>query len=269
MIAAMKHPVYLIASLVGLSAVSAGSLFAQDAPPAAPATPVVAAPPGSTNTPAGAARRGGPAGGARRGGTVDLGPLPEIHAAVPNTLPGLLGKPLKWKSTGILVGPSNDATHVVHSIKDPTIFRYKDKWEIYATAHVISGPAAVALQNPSTNQPATGGRRGGGGGTFNMIHVSFADWKDAPKAPQLFMDTLPGFGSYKCAPEVFYFAPQKKWYYTFQTQPAVYCTSDTPDDPKSWTAPAPFFAQGTPMPNLPIDYHFIGDGKTMYMFYRR
>jgi hypothetical protein len=52
-----------------------------------------------------AARRGGPRSGP------DLGPLPEIHAPVPNTLPGLLGKPLKWKSTGILVRPQHDPTH--------------------------------------------------------------------------------------------------------------------------------------------------------------
>jgi hypothetical protein len=204
---------------------------------------------------------------ARGRGGPDLGPLPEIHAAVPNTLPGLLGKPLKWVSTGPLVSPVNDPTHLLHSIKDPTIAFIDGKWEVYATAHMVSGPAAAALMNPST-QPATGrGRGGGGGGTFNMIHVSFADWKDAPKARLHYMDTNPAFGGYKCAPELFYFTPQKKWYFIFQTQPAVYCTSDTPGDPMSWTNPQPFFAQGTPMPNLPIDFHCIGDGQYMYMFF--
>jgi hypothetical protein len=193
--------------------------------------------------------------------------VPEIHAPVPNTLPGLLGKPLKWVSTGPLVSPVNDATHFLHSVKDPTIFFYENKWHIYATAHMVSGPAAAALLNPSTNQPATGRGRGGGGGTFNMIYVSFADWKDAPNAKLHYMDTNPNFGGYKCAPEVFYFAPQKKWYYIFQTQPAVYCTSDTPGDPDSWTRPQPFFTQGTPMPNLPIDFHVIGDGEYMYLFF--
>ena len=71
--------------------------------------------------------------GASRGerrGNRDLGPLPEIHASVPNTLPGLLGKPLKWKSTGVLVSPQNDPTHFLYSVKDPTVFRYDDKLEI-------------------------------------------------------------------------------------------------------------------------------------------
>lgn len=206
--------------------------------------------------------------GGRRGPrpAPNLGPIPEIHAPVANTLPGLLGKPLKWVSSDILVAPQNDATHFLYSVKDPAIFRYNDKWHVYATAYMVSGPAAAALLNPGTNQPGAGPRRGAGG-TFNMVYTSFADWKDAPNAKLHYMDAKPGFGGYRCAPEVFYFTPQKKWYYIFQTQPPVYCTSDTPDDPMSWSAPQPFFAPGTPMPNLPIDYHFIGDGEHMYMFF--
>ncbi len=208
----------------------------------------------STPSPAPANATPPPADGARRGPRppVDLGPLPEIHAAIPNTLPGLLGKPLKWKSTAPLVVPVNDDTHTLHSIKDPTIARIDGKWEIYATAHMDS-------VNPDKTPKSRN--------TFNMIHVSFADWKDAPKAPLFYMDNNPNFTGYKCAPELFYFAPQKKWYFTFQTQPPVFCTSETPGDPNSWTKPEPFFARGTPMPRLPIDFHFIGDGEYMYMFF--
>ncbi len=230
----MKTHPFLFVSFMSLVVASAAPLFAQ----------------------------GGP--GQRRG--PDLGPIPEIHAPVTNTLPGLLGKPIKWVSTGILVAPQNDADHFLYSVKDPTIFRYHGKWEIYATAYMVSGPAAAALQNPGTNQPSAGYRRGGGGG-WNMIHTSFADWKDAPNAKLFYMDTVPGFGGYKCAPEVFYFSPQKKWYFTFQTQTPAYSTSDNPDDPTSWSAPQQFFERGTPLPGLPIDYHFIGDGEYMYMFF--
>ena len=227
----MKNPQLFIVSLTSLAVASTAPLFAQDEP-----------------------------------GRPNLGPVPEIHAPVPNTLPGLLGQPIKWKSTGVLVAPQNDATHFLYSVKDPTIFRYHNKWEVYATAYMVSGPAAAALENPGTNQPAPVQRRGGGGG-WNMIHTSFADWKDAPNAKLFYMDTAPGFGGYKCAPEMFYFSPQKKWYYTFQTQTPAYATSETPDDPMSWSAPRQFFAPGTPLPRLPIDYHFIGDGQYMYMFF--
>jgi hypothetical protein len=259
----VKKTPFLIVSLMGVAVTLATPLFAQDSPaPATPSTNAQVAAPAAT----GASSNAAPA-GARRGPrpAPNLGPVPEVHAPVPNTLPGLLGKPLKWKSTDVLVAPQNDATHFLYSIKDPTVFRYNNKWEVYATANMVSGPAAAALLNPSTNQPTASPRRGGG--TFNMVHVSFADWKDAPKAKLHYMDAKPGFGGYRCAPEVFYFTPQKKWYYIFQTQPPVYCTSDTPDDPMSWSAPQPFFAPGTPMPNLPIDYHFIGDGQYMYMFF--
>lgn len=264
----MKLPALLCVCCAGLAA---APLLAQDAPaqpapsPNAPAVAPVAPPPGGTNVAPGGQRRGGMG----RRGAPDLGPLPDIHAPVPNTLPGLLGKPIKWVSTGILVAPQNDPTHFLYSVKDPTIFRYKDKWEIYATAYMVSGPAAAALLNPSTdtNQPAPGARRGGGGGGWSMIHTSFADWKDAPNAKLFYMDSVPGFSGYKCAPEVFYFPPQKKWYYTFQTQTPAYCASETPDDPKSWTQPVQFFPPGSTMPGLPIDYHFIGDSEYMYMFF--
>ena len=205
---------------------------------AQPPTPAGATAPAAAATPAATNRSARP--------PVDLGPVPEIHAAVANTLPGLLGKPLKWKSTAPLVVPVDDATHTLHSIKDPTIARIDGKWQIYATAH---------MTNPKSNN------------TFNMIHVSFTDWKDAPKAPLFYLDNNPNFTGYKCAPELFYFAPQQKWYFTFQTQPPVFCTSATPGDPNSWTKPEPFFAPGTLMPRLPIDYHFIGDGGHMYLFF--
>src|SRR3954470_5293069 len=109
--------------------VSATTLLAQDSPAsAAVSTNAQVTTPASSNAAPTVARRGPrPA--------ANLGPVPEIHRAVANTLPGLLGKPIKWKSTGILVAPQNDPTHFLYSIKDPTIFHYKDKWEIYATAY--------------------------------------------------------------------------------------------------------------------------------------
>lgn len=246
MITRMKAQSRWIVGLIALAAVFATWVGAAVpvAPPASTAARGVSAGPGAPGTQPATA----PAARGRRGGRapVNLGPLPEIHAPIPNTLPGLLGKPIKWKSTGPLVSPVNDETHTLHSIKDPTFAFIDGKWEIYATAHMTS---------PRSNN------------TFNMVHVSFADWKDAPQAKLFYMDNNPNFTGYKCAPELFHFTPQNKWYFTFQTQPPVFCTSDKPADPNSWTKPEPFFAQGTPMPNLPIDYHFIGDGQHMYMFF--
>ena len=193
---------------------------------------------------------------------VDFGPLPEIHAAISNTLPGLLGKPLKWVSTAPLVVPQHDDTHFLFSVKDPTVAFIDGKWEIYATANMVMGAQAAPLVQPGAARPARGG-------TFNMVHLSFKEWKDAPQAKLFYMDNA-GFTGYKCAPELFYFAPHKKWYLTFQTQAPAFSTSVTPGDPTSWTKPENFFADDLYrqyMPRLPIDYHFIGDGQYMYMFF--
>lgn len=256
----MKESILNGIAVLTLLAGSQLGLRAAEAAHPSPASPV-----GIPAAPASADLSAAPPGGRRAG--PDLGPLPEIHAPVPNTLPGLLGKPLKWKSSGVLVAPQNDSTHFLYSVKDPTIFRYQDKWQVYATAFMVSGPAAATLLNsdgsrPSPDQPQQGGRGG-----WSMVHLSFADWKDAPNAKLFYMDTVPGFGGYKCAPEVFYFAPQQKWYFIFQTQRPAYSTSETPDDPKSWSAPQPFFTPDIPTPRLPIDYHCIGDGEHLYLFF--
>ncbi len=239
-----------LAIVLSLAAASAATLFA--ASPAAPAAagaagaaPATDTAPATTTAPG---RRGGAGRGAGRGapggGRGAQGPA--LKAPVPNTLPGLLGKPLKWKSTAPLVLPVSDATHKLQSVKDPTISFIDGKWEIYATAH---------MDSPLSRN------------TFNMVHVEFADFKDASKAPLFYMDTNPNFTGYKCAPEMFYFSPQKKWYLTFQTQPPVYCTSDKPSDPNSWTRPTPFFQNVQPVGGQWIDFHFIGDGEYMYMFF--
>lgn len=236
--------VLLLGGLAGLP----GGVVAQ-APAGNPGTPAApAAPPPGPN-------RGPPP-------AVDFGPLPEIHAPVPNTLPGRLGKPLKWVSTGPLVVPRHDSTHFLFSIKDPTVAHVDGMWQVYATANMIMGPQAAELGKPGAQRPARGG-------TFNMVHLSFADWKDAPDARLFYMDNA-GFEGYKCAPELFYFPPHGKWYYTFQTQAPAFSTSATPGDPKSWTEPEKFFTDEQYrqyMPRLPIDYHFIGDGEHMYMFF--
>jgi hypothetical protein len=251
----MKYSALLIGGLTALAAASAASLFA--AAPAAGgmggggpgARGAMGAPggggPGSAPGGAPAGPGGGRAGG--MGGRGGAAQGPGMKAPVPNTLPGLLGKPIKWKSTAPLVLPANDEAHTLHSVKDPTISFIDGKWEIYATAH---------MNSPQSRN------------TFNMIHVAFADWQDAPKAKLFYMDTNPNFTGYKCAPEMFYFTPQKKWYLIFQTQPPVYCTSDNPGDPNSWTRPQPFYAGNTqPVGGQWIDFHFIGDGEYMYMFY--
>lgn len=152
-------------------------------------------------------------------------------------------EPLRWKSSGPLVTAMSDANHHLVSIKDPTIVQYGGKWHIYATV------ANTASQ-------------------WNMVYLSFTNWSNAGSAKQVYLDTAnPGLRGYHCAPQVFYFRPQKKWYLIYQSQPPTYSTTDDISKPGTWSKPQFFFAsEPAGVPKLWIDYWVICDDKNAYLF---
>ena len=124
------------------------------------------------------------------------------------TLPTSFG----WTSSGVLISPKPDAAHPIVSIKDPSVVRYHNRWLVYATTANTSG-------------------------NWSLAYTSFADWSQAAAAPQYFLDQNPGIGTgYRAAPEVFYFAPQKKWYLVYQTGLPSYSTTTDPTRPETWSA---------------------------------
>lgn len=152
--------------------------------------------------------------------------------------------PLKWSSSGILVKPVSDDTHEIVSVKDPTMVRYKGRWHIYATVYSTSAR------------------------TWSMVYLNFKDWEDAAGAKLTFIDINPHLRGYHCAPHLFYFRPQKKWYLVFQSQQPQYCTTDDLSKPESWTAPRNFFERKPESaPRLWIDYHVICDDTHAYLFF--
>ena len=58
--------------------------------------------------------------------------------------------------------------------------------------------------------------------------------------------TRPACGGYHAAPQVFYFAPQSKWYLIFQLGQPQYSTNDYISKPEAWTRPVHFFPRGEP-----------------------
>ena len=78
-----------------------------------------------------------------------------------------------------------------------------------------------------------------------MAYFNFASWDQAPQAKPFYLDQNPNLAGYNCAPPVFYFRPQKKWYMIFQSQQPRFSTTDNIADPMSWSAPQNFF-EGTP-----------------------
>ncbi|KAJ3040902.1 hypothetical protein HDV00_010362, partial [Rhizophlyctis rosea] len=125
---------------------------------------------------------------------------------------GRLPSSFSWNSSGLLAAPKADSSHNPYSLKDPSIFYYNGKWHVYAT---------VALA----------------GGNWNMVYFNFADWSQASSATQTYMDTISGFGGYKCAPQVVYHSDQKLWYLIFQSPNPMYATTTDPSNPRSWSTP--------------------------------
>jgi hypothetical protein len=153
-----------------------------------------------------------------------------------------LATPITWSSTAPLMSAISDSTHNLVAIKDPSVVYYNGNWHVFATTADTSG-------------------------SWNMAYYSFADWSQAPAAKPYYMDATAGLSGYHCAPEVFFFAPQSKWYLIYQSGPPQYSTTADIDDPSSWTAPQSFFAsQPSTVANW-LDFWTICDTTNCYLFF--
>jgi hypothetical protein len=124
---------------------------------------------------------------------------------------------LHWCSSRPLVAPIPTTDHAILSVKDPSVVYYDERWHLFATT--------------ADDQ-----------GRWSMVYSSFADWKDAAAAPQFYLNENPSLSGYHCAPQVFFFAPQKKWYLIFQSGQPQYSTNDDISRPEAWSKPVDFFA---------------------------
>jgi hypothetical protein len=149
--------------------------------------------------------------------------------------------PYAWGTTGPIISAIPNATHPLIAIKDPTVVYYDNEWNVYATDVDSSGD-------------------------YNMVYLNFANWNQASAAPQYYMDATPGLSGYHCAPELFYFSPQKQWYLIYQSGPPTYSTAADPTQPQTWTAPQYFFSQTTSVTNW-LDFWVICDSANCYLFF--
>lgn len=151
--------------------------------------------------------------------------------------------PRGWTSTDALVFPTADASHPIVAVKDPTVVHHDGRWHIFATTAATTG-------------------------AWGMAYFSFATWEEAPTAKPFHLDLNPHLAGYNCAPQVFYFRPQKTWYLIFQSPQPRYSTSDDITDPMSWSAPRDFF-DGTPRSVVEgwLDYWIICDDQHAYLFF--
>ena len=135
---------------------------------------------------------------------------------------GALPSSFKWTSSNILISPKSDSTHNIIAVKDPSVVSYNGRWYVYF----------------STVNSA---------GSYGMAAISFTDWSQAASAPFTYLDTTAIGGGYKTAPMLFYFAPQKLWYLTYQTGSNMgYSTNPDITNPAGWSATHNFYSNGTP-----------------------
>jgi hypothetical protein len=148
-----------------------------------------------------------------------------------------------WTSTGPIISAKSDSTHNMIAVKDPSAVLYNGRWVIYAS---------------DVNSA----------GDYNMEYLNVAsDWSDASTATPYFMDNTAGFSGYHTAPQVFYFAPQNKWYLIFQSGQPQYSTNSDPTKPQNWTKPTNFYASMPSSVTAWIDFWVICDSQDCYLFF--
>ncbi len=148
-----------------------------------------------------------------------------------------------WTSTGPIISPKSDSTHNIIAVKDPSAVLFNGRWVIYAS---------------DVNSA----------GNYNMEYLNVAeDFSDAATAKPYFMDNTPGFSGYHTAPQVFFFAPQKKWYLIFQSGQPQFSTNSDPTKPQNWTQPKNFYASQPSSVSNWIDFWVICDTVNCYLFF--
>ncbi|MCP4785508.1 MAG: hypothetical protein GY878_18335 [Fuerstiella sp.] len=152
-----------------------------------------------------------------------------------------------WTASRPLVTPLNHGGDHCYSVKDPTIVRHSGRWHLFSTIR--------SKKN-----------------THQIEYRAFADWGNADQAEPQLLDLT---GGYCCAPQVFYFAPQKKWYLIYQVQdptrkPSLqpaYSTTDDLADAKSWSKPTLLFDQHPETVKMWIDFWVICDQQKAHLFF--
>ena len=155
--------------------------------------------------------------------------------------------PAMWEYSAPLIGPEKRDVDPSRAQKDPTVVQYGGKWHVFMT---------VKLPNRSA-----------------IEHCSFERWEDADRSSRTILKISDS--DYYCAPQVFYFAPQKKWYLIYQmgvpgakSMWVAYSTTAAIDDPSSWTRAKPILDGG---PNDlraegGLDYWIICDDERAWLF---
>ncbi|MDT8301932.1 MAG: non-reducing end alpha-L-arabinofuranosidase family hydrolase [Sedimentisphaerales bacterium] len=152
-----------------------------------------------------------------------------------------------WEYTAPLIAPENRESNPSRAQKDPTVVFYRGKWHVFMTVKL---PGRSAIE-----------------------YCSFKKWEDADRSERTILKV--SNSDYYCAPQVFYFAPHKKWYLIYQMGVpgankmwVAYSTTKNIADPHSWTQAMPILDGGENDPREVggLDYWIICDKQRAYLF---
>jgi hypothetical protein len=155
--------------------------------------------------------------------------------------------PTMWQYSQPLISPEPREHERSRAQKDPTVVFFEGQWHVFMT---------VKLPNRSAIETC-----------------SFRDWNQADRAKRTLLKISDS--DYFCAPQVFYFAPQKKWYLIYQMGVpgqrmmwVAFSTTTDINDPTSWTRAAPILDGGADDPRQVggLDYWIICDERRAYLF---
>lgn len=158
----------------------------------------------------------------------------------------LLAGQFRWTYGPPLVAPADRPEDPCFSVKDPSVVFYQGRWHLFCTIRSRKR-------------------------THQIEYLSFADWKDANRARRQVLQAHPGFF---CAPQVFYFVPQKRWYLICQASDerwepkygAAYSTTTDIGKPESWSPLKPLGAKPA-QGKAGLDFWVICDQSKAHLFF--
>jgi hypothetical protein len=162
--------------------------------------------------------------------------------------PAPVTAPALWEYSAPLIAPGPPDGSATIAVKDPSVVFHEGRWHVFMTVKL-----------PDRTPTA---------------YCSFERWEDADQAPRTILRISDS--RYYCAPQVFYFAPQRKWYLVYQVGVpgskkmwVAYSTTATLGDPASWTPARPILDGGPDDPREEggLDYWIICDEQRAYLFF--
>lgn len=153
---------------------------------------------------------------------------------------------LRWVLSPPLLGPEDRGGDHYYSIKDPSVVRWQGRWHLFVS---VRGQVR----------------------SHQIEYISLEEWGSRPLRRQM----LRLREGYFCAPQVFYFRPQRRWYLIYQVvepdrkpalQPA-YSTTEDINEPDSWSPAQLLFPEGPPGVEKWIDFWVICDPERAYLFF--